>query len=333
MTDHTITPSADGVGSAAELMHGMSVQHLRFTVRPAEWLSFSEQPGAALRGALYHALADHFCSESFCATSADHLNTCPVCWLMALEDPIHQRGRDVSRPLTIQPPEKQSYLQGEAMTFGVSLVGKARDLIPYIVRAVEWMGKQGVGKGRGRFRLQAVHETNPLWDAQRLLMDGQTVYTPTLAVNAVRIAEKAAELRTDRITLHFLTPTRLTAEGKLVKSPDPAILIARLMERCQNLATYYGDSDTPITSDIWKAAAAQMVKCADGLHTAYHEVSWVEVFSGSKRQGRATPISGFVGTIRWEGDVTPLREWLLWGQSLHIGKDAVKGNGWYRIVC
>jgi hypothetical protein len=35
--------------------------------------------------------------------------------------------------------------------------------------------------------------------------------------------------------------------------------------------------------------------------------------------------------FRWEGDVTRLRPWLLWGQSLHVGKDAVKGNGWYQV--
>lgn len=317
---------------AHELMRGMSVQHLRFTVRATEGVRFADQPGSALRGALYHALAGHFCSESFNRVTAGHSERCPVCWLMALEDPANQRGRDVARPLTIQPPEKTFYQQGESMTFGVSLIGQARSVLPYLVRAVEWMGRDGIGKGRGRFELIAVHEYTPLLDAERLLMDGSTVRSPTLAVTPSRVMELAAELTMDKITLHFLTPTRLISEGKLVKSPDPAVLISRLLERCQNLAAHYAETEDKPSSEHWKYHAAKLVDGARGLRLAYSEIEWVEVFSGSKRQGRATPISGFIGAARWEGTVAPLREWLLWGQSLHVGKDAVKGNGWYRVV-
>ncbi|HVU14342.1 MAG TPA: CRISPR system precrRNA processing endoribonuclease RAMP protein Cas6 [Phototrophicaceae bacterium] len=314
------------------LMHGMSVQHVRFTVRATERISFDDQPGSALRGALYHALADHFCSEAFARVTADHAERCPVCWLMALEDPANDRGRDVTRPLTIQPPEKTFYRQGESMRFGVSLIGQARMLLPYLARAVEWMGQQGIGQGRGRFELIAIHEYTPLLDAERLLMDGKAVQSPTLAVTPVRVTELAAELPDNRITLHFLTPTRLISAGKLVKTPNPAVMVGRLLERCQNLAEHYAESDGNESSDHWKQTAAALVEQARELRLAYSEIAWIEVFSGSKRQGRATPISGFTGAARWEGAVTPLREWLLWGQSLHVGKDAVKGNGWYRVV-
>lgn len=326
MIDHSVlTP-------AHILMRGMSVQHIRFTVRATERLSFGDQPGSALRGALYHALADHFCSESFTRMTADHAERCPVCWLMALEDPTNERGRDVARPLTIQPPEKTLYQRTESMTFGISLIGQARTLLPYLARAVEWMGHKGLGQGRGRFELIAIHEYTPLLDAERLLMDGNAVRSPTLAVTPVRVAELAAELSDDGITLHFLTPTRLIAAGKLVKMPDPGVMVGRLLERCQNLAEHYAETDDNLSAGDWKQTAAVLVDQARKLRLAYLEIAWVEVFSGSKRQGRATPISGFTGAARWEGTVTPLREWLLWGQSLHVGKDAVKGNGWYRVV-
>lgn len=326
MTDYAQTTSA------RILLAGLTVHHLRFTVQAVEPLSFFEQPGSALRGGLYRALSDHFCSESSSTTSGDHVVRCPVCWLMALEDPLHQRGRDVARPLTIQPPERSNYAKGERLTFGISLIGEARDLLPYVVRAVEWMGENGVGKGRGRFRLNAVHEYSPLWDVERLLMDGSTVNTPTLEVNAARIADRASALAVDRITIHFLTPTRLTADGKLMKIPDPAVTVARLIERCQNLSDHYGEQDAKASVVQWKAAAEQLTEQAARLSIAYHEIAWIEAMSGSKRQGRTTPISGFTGAVRWQGELTLLREWLLWGQSLHVGKDAVKGNGWYRII-
>ncbi len=326
MTDHAQTTSAQ------LLLAGLTVQHLRFTVQAVEALAFFDQPGSALRGGLYRALTDHFCTESTNIKSNDHAVRCPVCWLMALEDPLHQRGRDVARPLTIQPPERSRYGKGERLTFGISLIGEARDLLPYVVRAVEWMGENGVGKGRGQFRLNAVHEYSPLWDVERLLMDGRTVHTPTLEVNTARIADRAAALSSDRITIHFLTPTRLTAEGKLMKIPDPAVMVARLIERCQNLSEHYGEQGAKASTAQWKAAAEQLAEQAARLSIAYHEIEWIEALSGSKRQGRTTPISGFTGAVRWEGEMTSLREWLLWGQSVQVGKDTVKGNGWYRII-
>lgn len=317
---------------AQVLMRGMSVQHLRFTVRPGESIVFADQPGSALRGALYQALTEHFCSEPNQAVTPDHQQRCPVCWLMALEAPAHHRGRDIPRPLTIEPPEKLVYHHGETMSFGLSLVGRARDLLPYLARAVDQMGHSGVGRGRGRFRLTAIHEVNPLLDAERMLMDGRRVTSPTLAVTPSRVAELADELNASRITLEFMTPTRLIADGKLVKIPDLSVLTARLLERCQNLAQYHAEVEDAPPPEDWKQTALALVEAARSPRRAFDDTQWVEVFSGSKRQGRVTPISGFAGTVRWEGDVAPLREWLIWGQSLHVGKDCVKGNGWYRIV-
>jgi len=65
------------------LMQGVTVQHLRFKVRAIETIFFENEPGAALRGALYEALSTNFCSEAFSElpAPAHHQDYCPVCWL------------------------------------------------------------------------------------------------------------------------------------------------------------------------------------------------------------------------------------------------------------
>lgn len=317
--------------SAREMMRGLSVQHLRFVVRPLQTIHFDSQPGSSLRGGLYQALAQHFCSEPFGVVTEDHLHRCPVCWLLAFEDPANQRGRDIARPLTIEPPTKQVYERGEKMAFGVSLVGDARNLLPYLARAVEWLGQLGVGRGRSRFELLSINEYSPLLDAERILMDGHDVRSPTLAITPERIAERADLMHTERVSLFFVTPTRLIADGKLIRQPEPPVVIARLLERCQALAAHFAEQEDKPTTDVWKQLALTLVKQAQSLRLAYVDVRWVEAFSGSKRQGYATPISGFIGPARWEGELIPFHEWLLWGESLHIGKNAVKGNGWYHV--
>ena len=45
-----------------------------------------------------------------------------------------------------------------------------------------------------------------------------------------------------------------------------------------------------------------------------------------------TPIGGLVGQVTLAGDLAPLRELLVWGSLIHVGKNAVKGDGWYMIM-
>lgn len=40
-------------------------------------------------------------------------------------------------------------------------------------------------------------------------------------------------------------------------------------------------------------------------------------------------LSGFVGNITFEGDLTEF--WPVLGQYLHVGDNAVFGRGWYKI--
>lgn len=317
------------------LMQGMSIQHLRFTVQPQESIVFDAQAGSALRGALYQALSENFCSEPGTPITPDHSDHCPVCWLLAAENPNAPRGENIPRPLTVEPPVEASLFHpSHTLTFGFSLIGKAQDLFPYLARAVEKMGKIGVGKGRGRFRLMGISEYSPLLDAERPLLNGRVVSAPTLQVNLPRVTEAANAISQTRITLEFLTPLRLIKDEQLVKHPDPVIFLQRLLERCQGLVTHYAESASSVgeTSVHWTTELNRIKAAASGIQLTYDDTQWMEARSGSRRQGRYTPISGLVGTVRFEGDLAPVLPWLLWGASLHVGKNAVKGNGWYRIV-
>ncbi len=318
------------------LMQGVTVQHLRFRVRATESIFFENEPGAALRGALYEALSKNFCSEAFGHLTSHHQETCPVCWLLAAEDPDAGRGQNIPRPLTLQPPLEQTHFRaGQVMSFGVSLIGQAQNMLPYIARAVQKMGGIGVGKGRGRFTLIAIDEVHPLLDTERTLMNGRTIKRPTLQVTPSVIEDVADKLPRHAVTLDLLTPVRLTAHGGLAKQFEPGVFVQRLLERCQSLAEHYAEYPPDIrqpTREDWLAAQAELLTEAAGLKIGYDHTEWVEAFSGSRRTGRVSPISGLVGRVRWDGNVSRLLPWLLWGATLHIGKNAVKGSGYYRVV-
>lgn len=316
---------------SARLMHGMSVQHLIFNVCVQDTIVLEGQPGSALRGALYHALRQHYCSEPYPQQLPGHVDRCPVCWLLEAEDPENGRGRDLARPITVEPPAPGQYRKGEMIRIGYSLIGQARDLLPYVVRAVERMGEAGIGRGRGHFQLVNIEEYDPLLDAHRSLTRQGQLRSSKLVVTMSRIQDAAQCMSQDHIALELLTPLRLIHDGKPVRIASLDIFIARLLERCQQLART-AITDDPPSRQTWYAAAQTLKNIAAGCHISRDETQWKEAFSKSARQNRVMPIGGLMGVIRYEGALAPLLPWLLWGQSLHVGKNAVKGDGWYRIL-
>ena len=47
---------------------------------------------------------------------------------------------------------------------------------------------------------------------------------------------------------------------------------------------------------------------------------------------RGAVVGGLVGQDTLAGELAPLRELLVWGSLIHVGKNAVKGDGWYTIA-
>jgi hypothetical protein len=318
MTEQTAT--------IAELMNGLSVCHLRFTVQATQRIRLRGQPGSALRGALYNVLSDRFCPHD---NLPDHQTACPVCWMLAQTDRRGPRGENIPRPLTIQPPEARTYQPGETFQFGFGLVGAAEKLLPYLLQGAIQMGKVGIGPGKGRFELIDIEEYDVLLGAYRPLLEGQRVKSPRMQITTSRVLQETPPTA-NRIRIQLLTPTRLISGGKLLKQIDPAVFVGRLVDRCQQLTTYY--SQTSVDTSQWKTAYLSLVEQADTLTVTDKNTRWEEAFSGSRRKGGITPISGLVGSFQLQGDLRPFYPWLLWGQSLHVGKDAVKGNGWYHIT-
>jgi len=313
--------------------HGFTLQHLRFVVRASEGIVFVDQSGSALRGALYQAMAENFCTEPYAIrNSPDHHKTCPTCWLLNAENPESTRGNQTARPITIEPPAPKTYQKGDLFDFGFTFIGKAQNFIPYVARAVQRMGDVGMGKGRGRFELQTITEYNPLYDAHRDLMKKWVVQAPTLQVTPARIDELAKILPTDHILIQLITPATLNHANTAIYYPDPEVFIGRLLERVQSLVTFYAENDHLPSIDDWRDLSIMLKSHAKTIRTTYNETIWRDVQSGSAKRGRYTSIGGIQGRFRWEGDLSPLLPWLLWGQSLHVGKNAVKGNGWYRII-
>jgi hypothetical protein len=313
------------------LMQDFTVLHVVFLCEATSEIQQEAQPGTAIRGALYSALTQLFSPQE----PIPGLPLDPVRELLAAENPANARGQDIPRAFTVEPPPANSKIKaGGRFSFGISLFGSAIDLLPYIVRAVPEMGRGGIGRGRSRFRLIHVAEHNPLSNASNIIVQGDKVSPATLTLTHVAIQGAARSRSTEAITMKFLTPMRLIEDGGLIRSPKLGVLLRRLIDRAQSLVEYYQPTDTIPPREQWQRTWQQLGEVGDTIDKTdllVNTCRWVDVQSYSKVQGRSTPIGGFMGTAQWRINSHEILVWLLWGQSLHVGKNAAKGDGYFRI--
>jgi CRISPR-associated endoribonuclease Cas6 len=325
-------------GSPKEsMMFSLATIHLRFTCEATTALRLevdTYRAGSNLRGALGQVMRRSYCAGD--RGDPAHAAACPVCWLLAAnEHPgVERRG------YALVPPASESTAgclnPGERFEFGLTLFGRALQFLPYFVLAVPEMGRLGVGPGRGKFALKSAWAANPFSGAREcLLAEGtQLVHTPTLTLDHAQV-EQAAERLTQalgpnghqhaQLEIRFVTPTRLIVNEVLCKTPAFDVLFARLLKRLDELEAQFADG------------AARSWDQVESLHDLAQRVElvedatrWVEVWSGSTRRGKPSPLSGFVGRALYTAprDVWErLLPWLLWGELVQVGKDTVKGNG------
>lgn len=319
----------------------LTAHRLRFTLRAEEDIRFNSFKGSALRGALTGALTRQYCPEwQQGAGDPLHRRLCPICRLLGWE---HQdiEGGDVRRPYALIPPldGRTHYAAGESFTFTLSLVGDARDLLPYLILGVAAMGDQGVGRPdrggrRGRFAVAAIDAYHPLTGATRALLGpgGRQVDLTTLPITDadVRAAATAlaAQIEPDHgLCVRLHTPLRLNQEQKLVKAPAFFPLVKQAALRLLDLCAQHGTGRPDVR------LKEQLYPAADRVHLVADRTHWEELTGFSQRIGRTQQLGGLVGEAVYRTeDWTPLLPWLVWGQVVQVGKNTVKGCGVYTLA-
>ncbi len=340
-------------------MNNFKAHRLRFITEVQDTIELNEHQGSAIRGALFHAMRGRFCSNrkaDECA-ACPLVAACPVATLVNTLKPGSGRGRDVPRPYTVQPPLPGAgghpveddrgrlffhYESEERFEFGLTLYAQALQLFPYVVLTTKTFEEQGLGRRmqrnddhwrRGTLVIQEVWEENPLTGERQSVIqaDDEMVQVPDIPITHEQVCEWANgangawRMAHGRVAMKFLTPTRIIERGRLLKPHQFRFkpLFQRLLDRLEALSRDF--SDTKLEVDF-----SGLVEAAEDVRVVDNRLWWEELSSYSTRQRRNTPTSGLLGTVIVEAeDWSPFWLWLVWGQFVHVGKDAVKGNGWY----
>jgi len=240
---------------------------------------------------------------------------------------------DYPHPFVIEPPleQKQEYEPGKTLDFNLLLIGKGIDYLPYFIFAFEELGRRGIGRGRGKYHLEKVEAlTHPGRQQGKVIYDGvsKTLSAGYKVKDFDEIREEVLnqDHPTRRLTLHFLTPTRIKHWGKLTKDVDFEILLRGLLRRILLLSELHCDGELQIDCQTLIERAKTEVK------TTEKSLVWYDWERYSRRQDTRLKMGGFVGRITFEGDLDDFLPYVLAGEYLHIGKGTVYGLGKYRIV-
>lgn len=334
-------------------MHQFTIHHLRITAEVQTPLALNEHKGSAIRGALFHALrgperpsADGY--TGFCTNKA-----APTCWECSLhavcpvsklvatlaDQPTPQtaHGHEAPRPYIIRPPLEPTndYQPGDFFTFTLGLCADALQLFPFVILALERLAHDGLGKRtaennyqRGRLATRTIHAIHPLTgETQSVRQQGQSQTTlPNLAVTHADVLAAVAQLpHTGPLTLRFKTPTRLIHDKKLLKQPHFRPLLLRLITRLEQLSHQFSPSR-------WQIDVPALLALADQVTLTHNHTRWEELESYSTRTQGRTNIGGLLGTATYSAaDWRPFLPWLVWGTLVGVGKNTVKGDGWFEL--
>jgi hypothetical protein len=276
----------------------MKLSKFRFILKPEQELILPPYKGSTFRGGFGHAFRRAVCMENndACVNCTTRFN---CVYTYVFDTSILQeieRGERFPHPFIIEPPleTKQYYRIDDRIDFNLILVGRAIDYFPYFIVAFEEMGRTGIGKNRGRFSVEKVIS---VYEGKEIAVyDGDSHFKDDYPViESFKLVYEAAKLNYHRLTLHFLTPSRIKYNGKLTIN---------------------------ITFDNAK----------NNVRTIHSDLVWHDWERYSQRQNTRMKMGGFIGKITFEGELCEFMPFIKLGEYLHIGKETVFGLGKYEFI-
>ncbi len=314
----------------------LPVLRARVSYRLLEATSLPPFKGALLRGGFGYAFQRAACLRA-CWGHAERCTAtllCPYRWVFETPHPagvahLHDL-QDVPRPFVIEPPpdHKRHYAAGDSLEFGLILIGRGIDFLPYFLVGFAGLGEAGLGRARVRARLERVEVLEPFRPTGVPVYQDGRVDEPaelpllSLAELPVHAAAMAADLR-----LELPTPLRVKARGVFIEHLDLAAIVQAICWRIGALATFHGPG-------VWNTDYRPLVEAARAVRVERADLRWADWERTSTRGGqqRAMKLGGLIGSATLRQAPPEVRAALLAASVLHVGKACVFGHGRVQVA-
>ena len=311
----------------------LAIARLKFQAVAEEEIDFPTFAGGALRGGFGAVL------KRVCCVVRD--KECRDCLLIsrciyyyifeggpAKEGRIYRTLSSIPRPFVLEPPLGLNSLQaGEPFSFHLILFGKAIEHLPFLILTINELGRVGMGRGRGRFRLSSVSaydgfgSLHPIYLPASDRMEGK----PPIITFQDILRDASGRVGLKEVTLELLTPIRVKTGGHLTAHLNFPVLIGHLIRRQAQLFYFHCDQEPELD---FKG----LINSAKEIRTARSDTHWYEWRRYSGRQKSEMYLGGLIGTITYSGSLDEFLPFLILGQYTHVGKNATFGLGQYRLL-
>ena len=312
----------------------MAVVLLRLTVRALERVALPPFKGSMLRGGFGHAFKERACVQrrgpgatgSACPRCV-FPRICPFAQVFETSAPpgAPKRFADAPRPfaLKVRLDPRSELKPGERIEFGLALIGRGIDYLPYFVYGFERLAQRGLGPRRGRCLLERVEATDGLAASTVFQAGGGTIQAELRPRTLEDFVRPGAGDRW-RLQIDLETPLRLEADGEV--QPDLCFpdFARALLRRIALLRLFH------CAGGLSREAPDQLLAGAD-LVEVRRTLRWYDWQRFSSRQQAWMDMGWLVGSLVVEGRPGALLPYLRVGELVNVGKNATFGLGSYRL--
>lgn len=240
---------------------------------------------------------------------------------------IMRKYPQVPHPFVLIPPLEadRSYKKGGEIDFGLTLIGKAIDYLPYFIFTFEELGKIGIGKDKGKFSLIEVYSLGSNGE-EKLIFEHNHRQLLNLFDTSFPFKDKSNDSTAKQIKIVFLTPVRIKYAGTFGNELEFHILIRSLLRRISTLAYFHCGERQPAIEFKKSIEKAKKVKIERS------NLRWYEWERYSSKQNTKMSMGGFIGDVTYKGDFDEFVPWLKAGELVHVGKGTSFGLGKYQLV-
>jgi len=239
--------------------------------------------------------------------------------------------KSIPHPFVIEPPAETQriYKSGEQVSFALTLIGRANDYLPYFIYTFDELGKIGIGRRRGKYTLLTVKKAGgDGGDVGTLVYSSADKTIRSIPPDEIVIPAECftEEEKSTRLTLKFLSPTRISYQRHLATELRFEILVKNIVRRF-NLLRYFHWDRQSVPLEHGKIIAE-----AERVSVKENSLRWWDWERYSSRQHTRMKMGGFIGEISYEGNIEPFMPLLKAGEVLHVGKGTGFGLGKYWVV-
>ncbi|MBI3949194.1 MAG: CRISPR system precrRNA processing endoribonuclease RAMP protein Cas6 [Acidobacteria bacterium] len=306
----------------------------QFTLRAETEAWLPRFKGSTLRGAFGTAL-----KQAVCIRSDFNCEVClvrPSCIYTHLFETLPPTGanffqgqKQAPRPFVLEPPldQKQHYWPGQRLRFGLTLIGRAVDALPYVIFAVDEAGRRGLGQERGRFALESV-TGRAVNGEERLVYHGgeKRLASGPFGLDVEEfISRRYSRLgplnfRRLNLKLRVITPTRIRVHGDLQSGVTFELFMKSLLRRLWQVSSAHCGVEL-------KLDHCRLIERAKEAHLARSRLRWQDWERYSNRQQTRLRMGGFVGEMEFTGLAGEFLPVLALGELLHVGTGTTMGLG------